>query len=295
MDWLVGTAVARVRHVTGKIAAPQKRSRVDEELELLLHLIKRKNGYDFRGYKRASLARRIDKRIASLGLRDRAEYREYANACPVERAKLVDALLINVTRFFRDEGSWAFLADRVVPEVLKRKGKGGEIRIWSAGCASGEEPYTLAMIFAEAMGDGEFARRVKIHATDIDEDALSRGAYALYRERELSVLRPELRRRYFVPAGKHFSFREDLRSRVSFTRHDLIADAPLEQVDLLSCRNTLMYLEAETQNGILERFHTALNDGGILFLGRAEALLTHATAFRPIDLKRRISYKVPRA
>ena len=230
--------------------------------------------------------------MLSVGLRDVAEYRDYVRACPIECAKLIDAILINVTRFFRDESSWTFLADRVLPDLLTRKRAARRIRVWSAGCASGEEPFTLAMLFAEAMGVDDFMGRVMIHATDVDDDALSRGRRARYGERELIHLPEGFRRRYFTPAGGQHVFREDLRRRVRFRRHDLTADTPIAGVDLLACRNTLMYLNAETQGRILARFHQALNDGGILFLGRAETLLTHDSPFRPIDLKRRISAKV---
>ncbi|HEU4996444.1 MAG TPA: CheR family methyltransferase [Gemmatimonadaceae bacterium] len=278
------------------VAAPRGyRTEPDIEVGPLLDLIKLERGLDFTGYRRASLARRVEKRMRSVGLHGVAEYRELLRTCPLEREKLVDAILINVTRFFRDESSWAFLAERVVPQLLGHGGGTGKIRVWSAGCASGEEAYTLAMLFAEAMGMDAFTERVAIHATDVDDDALRRGRYAWYTERELRHLPDALRRKYFQPAGGHHAVRDDLRRRVRFRWHNLTVDAPITHVDLLACRNTLMYLNADTQRHILSRFHHALNDGGVLFLGRAETLLTHDHAFRPIDLKRRISAKVPRA
>jgi two-component system CheB/CheR fusion protein len=165
--------------------------------------------------------------------------------------------------------------------------------VWSAGCASGEEAYTLAMIFAEAMGVESFRERVKIYATDIDDEALATARQATYTEREVADVPPELLEKYFERVDTRFVFRKDLRRHVIFGRHDLMQDAPISRVGLLVCRNTLMYFNAETQAKILQRFQFALNDNSVLVLGRAETLMTHANAFAPIDLKRRVSMKLP--
>lgn len=264
----------------------------DIDVEPLLELIKSEHDIDFSGYRRASLVRRVEKRMRTLGILSSEAYRDLLRMCSLERERLIDAILINVTSFFRDEASWQCLAEKVVPQLLSRKAGAGKIRIWSAGCASGEEPYTLAMIFAKAMGMEDFAQRVTIHATDVDDDALSRGRRGRYTEDQVSRLPPSLLREFFRRMDDNYSVRAQLRQRVTFHRHDIIADPPIMHVDLLACRNTLMYLNSETQLRILKRFHRALNDGGILFLGRAETLLPDDSAFRPIDLKRRISAKV---
>jgi two-component system, chemotaxis family, CheB/CheR fusion protein len=147
------------------------------------------------------------------------------------------------------------------------------------------------MVFAEAMGVEPFRQRVKIYATDVDEHALTTARHAAYTEREVESVAPELLDRYFEPHGDRRLFRKDLRRSVIFGRNDLVQDAPISKIDLLVCRNTLMYYNAETQSRILRRFHFALVPAGLLFLGKAEMLLTHSRLFEPIELKRRVFRK----
>lgn len=165
---------------------------------------------------------------------------------------------------------------------------------WSAGCASGEGACTLAMVPAESLGVEAFRDRVKIYATDVDEEQLSESRQATYGEQAMQGVPAELRGTYFERTGDRFTFRKDLRRSVIFGRNDLVQDAPICRIDLLACRNTLMYFNAETQTKILSRFHFALADGGILMLGKAEMLLSHGSIFTPVDLKRRIFRRVPR-
>jgi two-component system CheB/CheR fusion protein len=263
-------------------------------LEPLLEYLKRNRGFDFTGYKRASLARRIQKRMHAVGVRHYADYVDYLEVHPDEFAELFNTILINVTAFFRDSASWEYLASDVLPDLLASRGD-VPIRAWSAGCASGEEAYTIAMVLAELLGLEAYRDRVKVYATDIDDEALEKARQATYTAHEVEGVPAGLLEKYFERNDSAFTFRKDMRRQVIFGRHDLIQDAPISRVDLLVSRNTLMYFNAETQSRILKRFHFALNDGGVLFLGRAEALLTHADTFHPIDLKRRISTKVPRA
>src|SRR5207248_2815847 len=169
--------------------------------------------------------------------------------------------------------------------------KSGDIRVWSTGTSSGEEAYSAAVLLCEALGEESFVDRVKIYATDVDEEALSK-ARAGYSSRELESLDQNLRSRYFERQGDRFMFRAALRRAIIFGRHDLTQDAPISRLDLLICRNTLIYFTAEAQGRILARFHYALNDDGYLFLGRAEMLLTHSALFTPVDLKQRIFSKV---
>jgi two-component system, chemotaxis family, CheB/CheR fusion protein len=265
------------------------------DLESLLDYLKRTRGFDFTGYKRASLERRIAKRMEAIGTTSFGDYLDYLEVHPEEFSGLFNTVLINVTHFFRDTSTWEFVASTIVPDLIARHEGGTPLRIWSAGCASGEEAYTLAMIFAEALGLDAFRDRVKIYATDVDEDALAKARLATYTEREVADVPPEFLERYFdAPdaAGRRV-FRKDVRRHVIFGRHDLIQDAPISRVDLLVCRNTLMYFNAETQAKILGRFQFALNDHGVLFLGRAETLMTHASTFAPLDLKHRVSTKLP--
>ncbi|HZC74748.1 MAG TPA: CheR family methyltransferase, partial [Gaiellaceae bacterium] len=164
-------------------------------------------------------------------------------------------------------------------------------RVWSAGCASGEEPYTVAMLLAEALGEEAFRRRVKIYATDVDDDALREARDATYTAKQLEKVAPELRERYFQQADHGFAFRNDLRRGVIFGRNDLHRDPPISRVDLLVSRNTLMYFGPELQKQILANFYFALNHGGFLVVGKAEALQSGRSFFVPYNLKRRVFMK----
>jgi two-component system CheB/CheR fusion protein len=264
------------------------------ELERLLVLLKETRGIDFMGYKRPTLVRRIARRMNAVGVSSYAEYRDHLEVQPEEYGHLFDSLLINVTSFFRDRSAWDVLRERVVPEILSAKPPGAGLRIWSAGCATGEEAYTLAMILVEELGVDEFRARVKIYATDLDEKALQVARAGVYEERRLSDLPPGFREKYFESGGGRHTFRRDLRRQVIFGRNDLTKDAPISRVDLLTVRNTLMYFNAETQATILRRLHFALSDPGYVFLGKAEMLMNHVDRFEPVDLRKRLFCKIPR-
>jgi two-component system CheB/CheR fusion protein len=262
--------------------------------EALLAHVKNHRGFDFTGYKRSSLLRRVERRMAQVGVDDHAAYLDHLEVHADEFTALFNAVLINVTDFFRDPEAWDHLRADVLPGLLAAKPPTEPVRVWSAGCASGEEAYTLAMVLAEMLGPAEFRDRVKIYATDVDEDALGHARQGGYSTREVRSVPPELLERYFEPTGGRYAFRKDLRRSVIFGRNDLVQDAPISRLDLLVCRNTLMYFTAETQARILGRFHFALDPAGALFLGKAEMLLSHSALFLPVDLKRRIFTRAPR-
>ncbi|PWC33996.1 CheR family methyltransferase [Azospirillum sp. TSO35-2] len=266
----------------------------DSDFSNLIHHIQESRGIDFRGYKRTSLERRIRRRMEEVGCDDFTSYHAFLEAHPQEFINLLNTVLINVTSFFRDKDAWEVLRTDVVPRILERKGSTGHIRIWSVGCASGEEPYSLAMLFAEALGTPEFCRRVKIYATDLDEEALNTARHATYAARDVDSVPEPLLERYFERTGNHYVFQRELRKCVIFGRHNVVSDAPISRIDLLICRNLLIYLEADTQNVVLPRLHYALVNDGFLFLGKAETQLARSRMFEPIDLKSRIFTKVPR-
>nr|WP_157647515.1 CheR family methyltransferase [Actinomycetospora chiangmaiensis] len=263
----------------------------EAEFEALLAFLKESRGFDFTGYKRSSIRRRVGRRMQQVDVSTFAEYLDLLQVDTEEFTQLFNTVLINVTGFLRDPEAWEELAGQIVPQILAPKPRGESVRVWSAGCASGEEAYGLAMVFAEALGIEEFRARVKVYATDVDEDALAAARQATYGEKELQALPPGWRERYFERTGSRWTFRSDLRRCVIFGRNDLVQDAPIGRLDLLVCRNTLMYLNAETQSRVLRRFHFALNTAGVLFLGKAEMLLSHGRLFLPVDLKRRFFRK----
>jgi len=260
------------------------------DFERLIEFLRDARGFDITGYKRASLMRRVTQRASEIGIRDFRVYHDYLQVHPEEFAILFDKILINVTEFFRDTQAWDYLAKNVVPRIVV---KSGDVRIWSAGSSSGEEAYSAAILLCQALGEEAYLDRVKIYATDVDEQALSK-ARAGYSDKEVGSLDAEIKDRFFERQAERFVFRAALRRTIIFGRHDVTQDAPISRLDLLICRNTLIYFTAETQGRILARFHYALDDDGYLFLGRAEMLLTHAALFTPVDLKERIFTKVAR-
>jgi two-component system, chemotaxis family, CheB/CheR fusion protein len=261
-------------------------------LGTLLQFVKDSRGFDFTGYKRSSIERRVAKRMGEVGTDRHEDYVDYLQMHGDEFAALFNTLLINVTGFFRDPQTWEYLASEIVPQLVAARPADTPLRVWSAGCASGEEAYTLAMVFARVLGDDAFRDRVKIYATDVDEEALDSARLGTYLPRQIEDVPREAIERFFERTGQRYVFRKDLRRAVIFGRNDLVQDAPISRIDLLVCRNTLMYFNAETQSQILRRFHFALDDDGVLLLGKSEMLITHNDLFTPVDLKRRVFRKV---
>ena len=263
--------------------------------ERILEYLRQARGFDFTAYKRTSLMRRLRKRMESVGIEEFDAYLDHLQVHPEEFSALFNTILINVTSFFRDAEVWEMLRERVVPDLAAVRADNGPIRVWSAGCASGQEAYSAAMVLAETVGIDAFRERVKIYATDVDEEALGDARRAVYTAKQVAELPPPLLEKYFTRnGGELYSFDRELRRSVIFGRHDLIQDAPISRVDLLLCRNTLMYFNSEAQGRIMARFYFSVNPGGHLVLGRAEMLFSHASMFTPVDLKRHIFKTAPK-
>ena len=262
------------------------------QLESLLAYLKDNRSFDLTDYKRSSLTRRVEKRMSQVRVGSFGDYQDYLEVHPDEFQTLFDTILINVTSFFRDKPSWDYLAAEVIPRIVQAKSSGELIRIWSAGCASGEEAYSLVMLFAEEMGIEKCRRWVKVYATDADEAALVQARHGHYSAESLKSVPPEFRDKYFEANGGGYSFSTDLRRLLVFGRHDLLYDAPISHLDLLCCRNTLIYFNREAQDRIVARFHFALKDTGFLFLGRAEMLLSYTNLFVNKHAKHHIFAKV---
>ncbi len=245
--------------------------------QILDHL-RQTRGFDFTAYKRSSLMRRLVKRMQEVGVESFEEYLDYLQVHQEEFGALFNTILINVTSFFRDPDVWAYASSDLLPGLIEQRSNGDPLRVWCAGCASGQEAYTAAMMLAEHVGVNALRERVKIYATDVDEEALTEARQAIYPERQLEDVPEPLVAKYFERSGNQVVFNRELRRAVIFGRHDLIQDAPISKVDLLVCRNTLMYFNADVQNRILRRFYFSLNPGGYLMLGRAEMLFSHAVA-----------------
>ena len=266
----------------------------DPAFEALLEFLKRARGFDFTGYKRTSLERRFRRRMEAIGCESYGDYLDHLEVDPEEYEQLFDALLINVTEFFRDPPAWDHLRQEALPGLLAAADPGEAIRVWCAGCATGQEAYTVAMALAEVLGEDAFRERVKIYATDVDEDALAIARAGVYGPKETEGIPEELRSKYFERADKRLAFRADLRRTVIFGRNNLVSDAPISRLDLLICRNTLMYFTAETQGRVLRHFHFALHEHGLLMLGKSEMMTSHRDMFTAVDLKTRIFRRLER-
>ena len=265
----------------------------DPEFRSLLEKLSSQYNFDFREYKEASLARRIRTRMSQVRVDGFTAYAEYLAQHPDEHVALFNTILINVTGFFRDPDAWKVLASDVIPRIVSDAAESRSIRIWSAGCSSGEEPHSVAMLLAEHLGEraGEFL--IKIYGTDVDEDALSTARHGLYRLDQLKDMPPEMVERYFVRDGQLYRFRRDLRRWCIFGSHNLTQAPPLSHIDLLLCRNVLIYFTSDLQERILARFHYACREDGYLFLGRSDSLLARSRLFAPRNLKWRVFQRMP--
>ena len=269
-------------------------TKANEDLEAFLLHLKETRNLDFSGYKRPTLERRIQRRMADAGAGDYESYSDYLETNPREFEELFAAILINVTSFFRDSEAWDYVKAEIVPQLIEARPDDEQIRVWSAGCSSGEEAYTIAIILLEALGERDFKRRVKIYATDLDEEALAKARAAIYSPEAVEGIPEELLKRYFVESGSNFAFRPDLRRSVIFGRNELLQDAPISRIDLLTCRNVLMYFTIEAQAQILSQFNFALRERGFLFLGKSEMLIRHSQLFAPVDIEARVFRPLPR-
>ncbi len=260
----------------------------DSELDILLQKLFDERGMDFRDYKKASIKRRVQKRLEANNLVSYAQYIEFLDRHPDEYSKLFNTLLINVTEFFRDAEAFDILAKEVIPKIISRKKKGDAIRIWSAGCASGEEPYSIGMLLAENLGDTLSDYEIRLYATDIDDNALIEARRGEYSENKIKKVKKEYIEKYFINEGENYRITRPIRQMVVFGRQNLTTDAPISHLDLIVCRNVLIYFNLELQNKLLMRFHYALNRDGYAFFGKSESMLVGSKLFKPVDKKWRM-------
>lgn len=239
--------------------------------------------------------RRIQKRMQMLLIVGYKNYGNYLKTNPEEFNYLFNLIEINVTSFFRDAQVWDYIANKLIPNIIASKSKSEPIRVWSAGCASGEEIYTLAMLLAEALGVEEFQSRVKLFATDIDKDALQQAHNGIYSVNTAANIPLNWLTTYFQQVDNSYVFDRHLKQNIIFSQHNLIRDAPMSKIDLLLCRNVLIYLNIEAQIRTLARFYFSLVGNGFLCLGKAEMLpVKSLPLFTLINPENHIFIKVPK-
>ncbi|MBE9229438.1 protein-glutamate O-methyltransferase CheR [Phormidium sp. LEGE 05292] len=267
------------------------------ELEDLLIYLNQVQQVDLADYKRSSLLRRIRVRMQQVGVECYQDYFDHLQRQSDEVTHLLNTIFINLTCFFRDRPVWDYLENQVIPQIVANKASNEPIRVWSAGCASGEETYSLAMLLAEALGLEQFLKRVRIYGTDVDRDAQLQARRGYYSLNAVELIPPHLLERYFERRTDGYRWRSDLGHPFIFHLHNLIQTAPLPKIDLLVCRNMLMYLTPEAQIRALVRFHFSLRENGFLMLGQAEDLITRdqKSLFTCIDREVRLFSKVPDA
>ncbi len=249
-------------------------------LKPILDYITEQRGVDFSGYRASMLRRRIDRRMAVTGSPTTEAYLAHLRDHAPEMDDLLDALTINVSRFFRNTLTFEYLADLLLPVIVlgKTRSGNGSLRVWSAGCAQGEEPYSLAILLKELLSKEGIALDLHLFSTDISLTALKRAREAVYTAESVAGVKYRLLRKYFAPEGSAFKLASEIREMVTFCRHNLLDkrhSVPQESIygdfDIVLCRNVLIYVDARHQETIFARLHHALAAGGYLVLGEAES------------------------
>jgi two-component system, chemotaxis family, CheB/CheR fusion protein len=243
-----------------------------DELQTFLQHVRTQSGLDFGAYKRATIERRLQRRMAAAGVSSLADYREYIDRHPHEMQRLVSSFLIKVTQFFRDPGLWDHLRTRVLPDLIARGRARGELRLWSAGCATGEEAYSLAILVADLLGEFGETLPVRIFATDLAPDAVEFARRGIYPANAMEDLPSDIVERHFVRLDGGLEVSKRVRGMVVFGEHDLGRRAPFPRIDLVLCRNVLIYFTPELQRRALHLFAFSLRQGGYLVLGSSETV-----------------------
>ncbi|MEO6914641.1 MAG: CheR family methyltransferase [Chitinophagaceae bacterium] len=264
------------------------KSTQQQALRDILTRLRVKTGHDFINYKRATVLRRIERRINVHNLPDLGAYSLLIKEHPEETTALLKDLLISVTNFFRDKKAFQYLEKEIIPQILAQKENTRPIRAWVAGCATGEEAYSLAMLFAEKIEHQTNPVMVQIFATDIDETAITTAREGYYSSTDAADVSPERLRRFFSKEGDGYRIKRDIREMVLFANHNMIKDAPFSKLDLITCRNMLIYFNSMAQKRVTETFHFALNPGGHLFLGSSESLDSSGDLYVVVNKEYRI-------
>src|SRR5271169_3936545 len=283
--------VAEIPEILAKYGR-QKGLAVDDHpqsrLAEIISLLRTKTSHDFALYKPGTLSRRIERRMTLASVDDSGRYLEMLREDSDELKLLAKDLLINVTSFFRDPKAFELLAEEVIPDLVRRHPSDQPLRIWVAGCSTGEETYSLAMLFLEEIAAAKRNVRLQVFASDVDEDAVALAREGRYPESVVAEVSPVRLARFFTQEDHSYRVVPELRGAVVFTAQDVLADPPFSRLDLISCRNLLIYLRPEAQEKVLLLFHFALREGGVLMLGSSESVGSLDDRFEPISKTQRI-------
>lgn len=283
----------RIAEEVGNLAEIERRTAADTPpvdvsvYEEILKVLRLRTGTDFTRYKENTVRRRLQRRMVANHLTQAEHYLEFVKDRPDEADKAAQDILISVTSFFRDAEAFEKL-ERHLKKLLAKKNPGDQIRIWVPGCATGEEAFSIALLLYEQLGTSVINYKIQVFATDIDLPALAKARKAVFDASAVSQLRPALVGKYFTESGDHFVLNKAVRDLVVIARQDITEDPPFLRLDLVSCRNLLIYFKSALQNKILEIFHYALNEGGYLFLGKSESAKQGQDLYQTIDAEARI-------
>lgn len=272
------------------VLQPLEPKTAETALRDVLSVLRARTGHDFRHYKRATVLRRIERRMQVNALPDMVAYAKFLHDHVEETPALLSDMLIGVTNFFRDREAYESLERLVVPELFQRfrPDEEPEIRVWSVGCSTGEEAYSTAMILNGYAQHDSASAKIQVFATDIDEHALAIGRSGTYPEAIVTDVPPSRLREFFSKESTHYRIKKEVREKVLFALHNVMRDPPFSRLNLITCRNLLIYLDREVQADVLRMFHFALNPGGFLFLGTSESADICGNLFAPVDKKNRI-------
>jgi two-component system, chemotaxis family, CheB/CheR fusion protein len=264
-----------------------------DPLNQIFELLRKHTGVNFANYKLATLQRRIQRRMSQHGLARLEDYLTYIQDNPPEIALLYQDFLIDVTSFFRDPEVFQSLKERIFPQIVEQHSQLSPIRIWVPGCATGEEVYSLAICLLEVLDSIVPQPPIQIFATDLNSNAIETARAGIYKRSALEHVSPERLRRFFVPNGSDYQISKSVRELCVFARHNLCSDPPFSRLDLISCRNVLIYFGAILQKKVIQNLHYGLNANGFLMLGTSETINTAIELFTPIDKKHKIYAKKP--
>ena len=262
---------------------PDLTEEIKSNLGKLAAILRRKTGHDFSQYKPNTIIRRTQRRMQLRQIESFAKYLALLDDEPAEVEQLFRDLLIGVTYFFRDRNAFEFIESRVLPEIIRGKSEDDAVRAWVPGCATGEEVYSLAILLKEQLANLDSLPNVQLFATDIDREALELGRSGFYGDSVTEQVSPERIARFFTKSGGGFKVNRDLRDMCLFSEHNLIRDPPFSRLDLVSCRNVLIYMDTDLQRRLMHLFHYALLPGGYLFVGPSESVAGHSDLFDPVD------------
>lgn len=279
-------------HLPSLAAEPRDDELANETAERALReimiILRTRTAHDFRHYKRATVMRRIERRLQVNGITDLQAYRDYLHLHPEETQALLQDMLISVTNFFRDKEAFEVLERDVLPSLFEGRGEQERIRVWSVGCATGEEAYSVAMLLQERSLKSPEGASFQVFATDIDERAISFARTGLYPDSILADVSAARVRQFFSKDAAHLRIKKELREHMLFAHHNVLSDPPFSRLDLICCRNLLIYLDRDAQIEILKMFHFALRPGGVLFLGSSESADSVSSMFSVVDKRNRI-------